>query len=415
VFALESTEWLNMRIKAVFLFLVFITLYGCTNSPISPPVFGSTISQPINSSNAIVLLNGTLIDGTGSKPLPNAALFLQNGRIAAVGQRNQVQIPEGAHIIDVKGATILPGFINAHVHDAYSADNLVSWAHAGVTTVRDEGILSRNTSLVELIDRRNREWIKPHFAKLVSTGWMISPPNGYGHLYISSPAEAHQKVNEELDLGADLIKLTMEDGYGSRSNLPLLSDEELKTIVAVAHKRSTRVSAHVTEAKFMQTVVNAGVDDVAHMAWDYVSEELMQEMIVKNIYVVSTLTVMEAFDVLSGSQTNVKRFVDLGGQLAMGNDYTDRPQNYFDHFELGMPMHELNRLAEAGLSPMEIIVASTKNAAHVCNLDEQLGTLEVGKIADVLVVDGDPTQDLNALLNVRLVIHHGSIIRNESQ
>jgi hypothetical protein len=100
-----------------------------------------------------------------------------------------------------------------------------------------------------------------------------------------------------------------------------------------------------------------------------------------------------------------------GGSVALGNDYTDVPQNNFPHFELGMPMHEIERMAESGMTAMQVIVAATRNAATVCNLGRELGTLDVGKVADVLVVNGNPLQDIHALANVRAVIHNG----NEAQ
>jgi hypothetical protein len=127
---------------------------------------------------------------------------------------------------------------------------------------------------------------------------------------------------------------------------------------------------------------------------------------------VPTLTVMEAYGSLAGSQDNLRRFVALGGRVALGNDYTDPPQNAFPHFELGMPMWEVRRMAEAGMTAMQVIVAATRNAAHVCGLEDRLGTLEPGKLADVLVVDGDPVRDLGALTQVRLVIHSGVVIRS---
>jgi imidazolonepropionase-like amidohydrolase len=134
-------------------------------------------------------------------------------------------------------------------------------------------------------------------------------------------------------------------------------------------------------------------------------------MIARHISIVPTLTVLEAYGALSGAQANVGRFVELGGDVALGNDYTDVPQNNFPHFELGMPMHEIQRMAESGMTAMQVIVAGTRNAAHVCGLDAELGTLETGKAADVLVVNGDPLQDLGTLTNVRLVIHRGVVIR----
>ncbi|MEW6367872.1 MAG: amidohydrolase family protein [Acidobacteriota bacterium] len=361
----------------------------------------------------LVLVNGTLVDGAGADPLPDAVLVVKGNRIQAVGARGAVPMPQPGRIVDVGGATILPGFINAHVHDAYNPQNLEAWALAGVTTVRDEGILLGYASLQELLARRDNEWNRPQYARLVSSGWMITAPEGYGRLFVSSPADARRKVLDELDQGADLIKFSLEDGYGPRSDLPILSSEEVTAIVVAAHERGALVSAHITEATYLQKVVDAGVDDVAHVAWDPVSDELMQRMVEKDIFVLPTLTVMEAYGVLSGSQANLQRFVAMGGQVALGNDYTDVPQNGFDHFELGMPMHEIGRMSEAGMTPMQVIVAATKNASHVCSLEKELGTLEAGKLADVLVVHGDPLADIHALAHVRLVLKGGVVIRDD--
>jgi imidazolonepropionase-like amidohydrolase len=397
-----------MRAKLLGIILAMLAVAACTAPVTAPP-------SDSDDSPTLVLTNGTLIDGTGAEPLSDAVLVLSGAKIAGVGRRGEMCIPSGTPTIDVGGGTILPGFINAHVHNAYSAHNLTAWAQGGVTTVRDEGILSNQHSLPELIATRDNDWNEPEYARLVSAGWMISPPGGYGRLHVTSPEDAQQKVEDELDQGADLIKATMEDGYGPATNLPLMSFEELTAIVATAHARGALVSAHVTEAAFMQSVVDAGVDDVAHMPWDSVPDALMQQAIAADIHVVTTLTVMEAYGVLAGAQANLGRFVAAGGKVAMGNDYTDIPQNGFDHFELGMPMHEITRMSQAGMSPGQIIVASTKSAARVCGLEDELGTLEAGKAADVLVVNGDPLEDLGALTDVRLVIHGGTVIRHEDR
>jgi imidazolonepropionase-like amidohydrolase len=138
---------------------------------------------------------------------------------------------------------------------------------------------------------------------------------------------------------------------------------------------------------------------------------LIEKIIDQDIYVVPTLTVFEAYGGLKGSSYNLGRFVKAGVKIALGNDYTFIPQNNFDHFDLGMPMHEINRMSEAGMTPMQIIVAATRNAAHVCGLEAELGTLQVGKLADILIINGDPLNDLSALTQVKMVIHSGEIIR----
>ncbi|HTP07024.1 MAG TPA: amidohydrolase family protein [Anaerolineae bacterium] len=105
--------------------------------------------------------------------------------------------------------------------------------------------------------------------------------------------------------------------------------------------------------------------------------------------------------------SNLKHYVAAGGKVALGTDF----EGYYTPFQLGMPTKEIAWMSEAGMTPMQIIVAATKNAAHVSNVEKDLGTLEVGKIADVLIVKGDSLHDLQGLSNVLYVIHNGEVIR----
>lgn len=384
------------------LFLSFCLIFTSCN--ILPPT-----AAPAQTS--LVLTNATLIDGTGAEPIPDAVIVIGGDRILATGPAMQVSIPVDASVIDLAGAYILPGFINAHVHDAYDKSRLEAWAQSGVTTVRDEGIITGRAGITQLLYLRDQVASLPRYARLVSSGYMITVPHGYGLMYVTSSEDAERKVSREIDEGVNLIKLTMEDGYGEASNLSLLSSDELTAIISTAHASNLLVSAHVSEAKFLQIVVDAGVDDAAHIPWDRIPKSLIQQMLSQDVYAVTTLTVMEAYDALQGGSHNLSRLVASGVKIAMGNDYTRIPQNKFDHFELGMPMHELTRMSEAGMTPMQIIVASTRNAAHVCGLEQDLGTLEAGKLADILVLNADPLADLSALTQVKMVIHSGEVIR----
>ena len=398
-----------MRLKrwTFFWFYAGILLAACTHAtPVSSPLASQV---PIQAT--LVLMHGTLIDGTGQEPIPDAMVVLDGERIVGVGPTTSENFPENTQVIDLEGATILPGFINAHVHDAYDETRLKTWAQAGVTTVRDVGILSGAGQLTRLIALRNQLATSPEYARLVSAGYMLSVPGGYGQLDVTSIDDATQIVNMELDAGTDLIKLAMELGYAGISNLPNFSQAELNAIVSTAHQRGRLVSAHITEVKFLQMLLDAGVDDLAHIPNDFVRPELISQLIEQDVYVVPTLTVFEAYGGLRGSSNNLGKFVKEGVQIAMGNDFTAIPQNNFDHFDLGMPMHEIMRMSEAGMTPMQIIVASTRNAAHVSGLDQVLGTIEVGKLADILVIDNNPLEDLSALTQVKMVIHSGVIIR----
>ena len=388
-----------MPIRKLHLPLLFVLLLAGCASPAAPA------QQEI-----LVLVNGTLIDGTGSDPISNAVLVIQGERIVAVGSKEDIKIPRTAKVIDLEGATILPGFINAHVHFAFDEQNLEKWAYGGVTTVRDEGIISSG-ELEKLMKWRDESNQNPQHARLISAGYMLTVPSGYGDLFVTSPDEARQKVLEELDAGVDLIKISMEDGYAGRSGLPKLSDEEIAAILSAAHERGRLVSGHVTQAEYLKILVEAGVDDIGHVPYDLVPDEVWQEMVTKDIYMNPTFTVLRNYGApIVTCVLNLRNFLAQGGQAALGNDYGGGP----GEFELGIPMYEIEQMSEAGMTPMQIIVASTRNAAVVSGIDDQIGTLETGRIADVLVISGNPLDDLQNLANIRMVIHNGTIIRDEN-
>jgi imidazolonepropionase-like amidohydrolase len=361
---------------------------------------------------ALVVVNGTLIDGTGADPIKDAVVIIQGERIVAVGPRSAIEIPEGAQIIDVQGATILPGFFNAHVHGAYDEEKLAAWAREGVTTVRDLGAYQWPPSR-EWLDRIEQD---NRYARLISGGIFITPPGGYplavfggNGKTISTTEEAPLAVNEMLDQDADLIKISLESGQIFGQRIPMLTTEQVKAIVATAHQRGTRVSAHATVTQDLQRAIDEGIDDVAHMVVDPINDTLIMGMLKRDMYWVPTIELWK--NVGQGQDTNVidnlRRYVAAGGKVALGTDF----EGYSTPFQLGLPTKEISWMSEAGMTPLQIIVAATKNAAHVSNVEKDLGTLEAGKIADVLIVTGDPLQDLQVLSNVIYVIHNGEVIR----
>ena len=350
--------------------------------------------------SCLVLL-GTVIDGTGTAASPDAALVILGERIIAAGPRNGLPIPSQAKVIELSGATILPGFINAHVHNAYNERNLRLWAQEGVTTVRDEG----ERLGFPYFSTRDRLRADPQNAWLISAGPLVTVPKGYpiagndfASLTVTSPEDAREKVSRLIDDGAELIKITLTSGEP-----PSLSAAEAAAIVDTAHERGVPVSAHATSARNVQRALDAGVDDVAHLATDRVSDALIRQMVRMGVYWVPTLEALRG-----GGAGNLQRFVAAGGGVALGND-----GGYLSGLEIGMPLNEIRAMRQAGMTPMQIIVAATRDAARVCRQDTTLGTLEAGKFADVLVVDGDPLQDLESLARVRMVIHRGVVIRDE--
>jgi imidazolonepropionase-like amidohydrolase len=398
---------------AVVLLSLLLTPACSSATPTNMPPAPTASAMPISTTGPwLALTNGTLIDGTGTDPIKDAALVIQGERIIAAGPRGSIDIPAGAQIIDVQGATILPGFFNAHVHGAYNEEKLAAWAKEGVTTVRDLGAHQwpPPKALLDRIEKDQR------YARLISGGIFITPPGGYpiavfgGHgKTISTTEEAAPAVNEMLDQGADVIKISLESGQIFGRQIPMLTAEQVKAIVAAAHQRGTCVSAHATVTKDLQRAIDEGIDDVAHMVVDPINDDLIKTMIERDMYWVPTIELWK--NVGQGQDANVienlRRYVTAGGKVALGTDF----EGYYTPFQLGMPTKEIGWMSEAGMTPMQIIVAATKNAAHVSNVEQDLGTLEAGKIADVLIVQGNPLQDLLALSNVQYVIHNGEVIR----
>jgi imidazolonepropionase-like amidohydrolase len=365
-----------------------------------------------NANGPIAITNGVLIDGTGSAPVPDAVVIIRDEHIESVGPHSSVDIPAGAQVINIRGAYILPGFMNTHVHSGYHGNNLREWARSGVTTVRDLGDFAHPPT--ESFSIRDSVLMSNKNTRLVAAGPMVTTVGGYGNFPVSSPDDAEGKINLLIVAGADLIKIAIEDDLQGRT-WPMLSQDEIERIVQTAHSNEKRVAAHISRAAHLEMAIEAEVDDVAHMVVDYLPDSLIAAMIAKDMYWVPTLELWDGVRQLHGlnwdaiAKDNLGRFVQAGGKVAIGTDY----DGYIFQFELGMPMLEIQLMQEAGMTAMQIIISGTQHAAHVCNLENKLGTLEPGKIADLIVVKDNPLDDLEALREVQVVIHNGEIIKDE--
>ncbi len=375
--------------------------------------------KPTTSTDSLVITNGTIIDGTGADPISDGIVIIKGDRIVAVGQASGLSIPADARVLDARGGTILPGFINAHVHAGYNESNLEGWVKGGVTTVREMG---SSSSAQEMFAFRDAGRDQPQLARLVAAGPFVSVPDGYPIVpwgaeasTVTSPDDAREKMEQLLDDGADVVKVMMESGRTFGRRIPVLSQEEAAAIVSVARARGVPVTAHAMDSTDLKRALDAGVDDIAHMIWDDLPDELITRMVENDVYWVPTLELYRyvSADAQNGwderAIANLRQFVAAGGQVALGTDFA----GYSAAFQLGMPMLEIEAMLEAGMTPMQIILAATQNGAHVCNLGDEIGTLEKGKAADILVVDGDPLSDVQALARTLLVIHDGVVIREQ--
>ena len=368
----------------------------------------------------LILVGATLIDGTGTAPLLDAVLAIRDGHVVGVGPAGSVAIDPAAQLIDMRGKTILPGLINAHAHTvSLSDDELREFTRAGVTTVRD---LAGPLDLLVRRAERFAEAADPSLPRVRIAGPMLTVPGGhpisiYGvsdeSVAVNSPIEARIVTERLLDAGVQHIKIAVSGR--TDVNWPELSDDQIRAITDVAHVHGARVTAHIDRASALQRAVLAGLDDAGHMPRDRMSDELIALMVSRGVSLVPTIDVYENLAEERGNgaawrastlpvmEDNLRRFVAAGGNLALGDDYGN------PGVALGLPYDEMQKWIGAGLTPMQVLVAATQGSARVCGIDQELGTLAPGKIADLLVVDGNPLADLGILRQVVLVVRSGQV------
>ncbi len=359
----------------------------------------------LHAAGRIALVDAILIDGTGSPPVADAEVLIDNGIIRAAGPAGTVGDLRGYQRVSLGGAYLLPGFINAHVHSTYNAANLKVWLAAGVTSVRDEGYLD----VPDLVGMRDTLNADPLNARVVSASPMITRIGGYGTAFVRDRDSARSAVRRFVKSGVDLIKIAVEDDLQGRQ-WAMLGEEEIRAIVEAAHAAGKRVSAHVSHRRNLSLAVNAGVDDIAHMVVEPISAEEAAAIARKGILWVPTLElwkgVSEAYtlDWLDAALSNTGLFFKAGGKVALGTDYN----GYTTPFDSGFPLTEAKLLLRAGLSPMDVIVAGTRNAAEACGKAAELGTVTRGRIADLLVVRESPLESIEALAHPVQVYKSGT-------
>jgi imidazolonepropionase-like amidohydrolase len=387
-----------------------------------------------------------LVDGTGSASRPGTAVLTDGGRIRWIGPDEQApDVPEQA-VVHGGGRSLLPGLINAHVHlssDAgpdlaaqVAADTVpMSTLRAatmaeltlqtGVTTVRDCGAASGIViDLAKAIDAG----LVPG-PRVVAAGRVITMTGGHGH-FIGREADGvdavRRAVRAEIKEGADFIKVMATGGVltaGVDPNNIALLPEELAVVAQEAHNSGRRATTHAIGNAGIRNALLAGIDSIEHgMHLDDPTLELALDrgaFLVPTLLAVSRIVeagvargvplwvVEKAEEQLQHSRDSFVAAVRSGMKIAAG---TDAGTPFNPHEDLA---DELALMVGLGLSPMQAIVAATRHAAENLDVLHAVGTVEVGKRADLLLVDGDPTADITAVARVVLVAKDGVVVRDE--
>ena len=412
--------------------------------------------MPPTTPNFTLLKAARLIDTAREAVQEQAAILLEGDTVRQVGTAETVHAPEGApvHEIDYGDATILPGLVDSHVHlngigDGRAGDELVTLPdevltvqaaenarrhlYSGVTTLRDCGAKNRTTFLL-------REAVEMGIVpapRLILAGRPVAIIGG--HLsYFGTTAtgadECRAAVRQLIKEGADFIKITATGG-STRTSHPLrpsFNVEELSAICEEAHRFGKHAAAHCASSQGMVNSLDAGIDTIIHGVHkdpdgaDTYRPDIAERIAEQGVFVnptlgqgVARIRMLEDMDTLNADQQaeldtfrqnsdarmdHFARMRDAGVIMAAGSD------SAWSYYPMGDYQTDIEAHAMAGMSNMEAIVSATRDAARSCCVDSLVGTLEPGKQADVLVVDGNPLDDLSALRQIADVFLEGSRI-----
>ena len=377
----------------------------------------------------IALRSVHLIDGRGGAQ-ERMTVLIQGNRIAAVGPDREISVPQGAEIPDVRGMTVLPGLIDCHVHLCLGAEaNVVHTIEhdppalttlkasqfarhtleAGFTTVRDVGC--RDHSIFAL-KRAIADGLLPG-PRISAAGLAICMTGGHARFIgreADGPVEVVSAVREQLAAGAEVIKFIASGGVltpGTSPECAQMTPEELAAGMAEARRAGRRVAAHAHGAEGMKNAIKAGTHSIEHATlMDEEAAGLMREYGVFMVPTLSALATTAACGLTCGipesaltkarsmqarHEASFKKAAQAGINIALGTD-AGTPFNYH-----GQNAQELERMVALGMTPMEAIMAGTSAAAGLLGLAHTLGTIERGKDADLLVVDGHPLKRVTVL------------------
>ncbi|MEH6517510.1 MAG: amidohydrolase family protein [Halioglobus sp.] len=407
------------------------------------------VMLPVSAATTAIV-GGTIVDLDGKKPLQDAVILVDGERITAIGSRSEVDIPAGTEIVDAKGKWLIPGMMNMHVHLGLilpgkmqaqlaheteaevalrMAANAEQVLQAGVTTVRLPG----EHRYGDIAVKKSINKGESHGPRIFTAGEAVVITGGHGSeagvIYADGPDELVKAVRKQISLGADWIKILISGGIATDGGAiaeALMTPEEINAVVDAAHRFGVKVAAHSGSPAATSVAIDAGIDSIEH---GYMLDRpVLKKMARAGTWLVPTIVVSQPatqpfFEAIGSPQWYLERrnsvgkihweslrtAIDEDVNIALGTDQLPNEPND----GTTATVREAEYYVEAGMTPLRALRAATIEPAKMLGADDDIGSLEVGKYADIVAVSADPVADISALRSITMVMKGGTIYRND--
>jgi imidazolonepropionase-like amidohydrolase len=401
-------------------------------------------------SRAAAIVGASVVNLEGGSALQDAVVIIEGDRITAVGPAATTPVPQGAEVIRANGRWISPGLMNMHTHyglvlpgragaelanesDAALALRMAANARTslmtGVTTTRSTGeSKGADFALRRAIDRG--EAVGP---RIFTAGQAVHVTGGHGWKPgdegLDNPDAFRRAVRREVFAGAEWIKIAISGGIADTHGdiaASHMTKEEVAAVTDAAHRHGVKVTAHSGSAPATLEAIEAGIDCVEHGY--FLTDDVLQRMVAKGVWYVPTIvvsqpTVMEFFKKIGSPDwylarvesvgkshwSTLEHAIKLGVKIALGTDQFP----YEPNDGTTATIREAQYYVEAGMTPLKALRSATIEAATMLGVQDRLGRVERGMLADIIITDADPSRDIKALRGIKLVMKGGTVYRNE--